>query len=110
MEKLGIDKIEDAFLASINLTEKVDSALEDDHISIGEWSGIVFKIFPVIKAFKEGKLLWAQIEDIDADEADQLTKLVEDDLQCSNEKAKRIVDAVVKWLTSTANLIRTIRE
>ena len=110
LKELGIDKVEDAFIASINLYEKVDDALEDGKITVTEWSGIIIKVFPVIKAFRDGKLLWAQIQDIDADEADILTKLVEDELQCSSEKAKKVVDAAVKQLTATANLIRVIRE
>jgi len=110
MEKLGIKETKEANLDIAKLVEKVVLALQDKKVRPGEVVGISFQLPGLVSAFKNLDEIGAELEDLSPEEALELNKAFENELDLAPDSAREISAASQGVLLSLVQLYYAIKE
>lgn len=111
MEKLGIEKLSEAIVATISLGEKIEKKLDDGKLSIMEAVQVAVGSFAsVVSVAKSAKDIKAEIEDLDGAEKIALVELIEKELDLENEKLEAAIEAAVDFLLTIDVLVNSVKK
>ena len=104
-----MEYLKNALSILINITEKIDSAMEDDHISISEGVGITLSAIGLIKVVKNFPKIKEEFIELNDVQKKQLSKWFADEFQLDEKKAEKIIEEVFQALLGLSEVIGHIK-
>lgn len=110
-EELGINEIQEAIDAVVDVIISVDEALEDGNISLAEGISLGVEAVPdFVEVWNDRALLIAQGKDLSLDELAELVNGVLVKFDISNDKAEAVVKKALAVIVAGAELGIAIKE
>lgn len=105
---MDIDKLKLLVSFCIKFTNGLVKRLEDGKLTLLEGVTMAPVLMSVPELFNARKEILDELKGLNADEIEILIQQVGAELELPSEKAKQIVQASIKWLDATVELIETI--
>lgn len=109
IEKLGIEEFQEALFTVVDFAMAVDSALEDNKVSIPEGVGLGIKLVSFWRVVKLFPVIKAQFLDMDAEEKVILTTGFADRFDLRDDQLEGIVEMIVGALLQFGDLVSAFK-
>ena len=105
MSNFGIDNIKNCVGFVLDLNEDVQKSLADGKLSVKDSFLFIDNIPQVPKVIRSAKKFWEEFQDLDDQEQAEIVDFVCQRLECTSEKAKRIIAQAFKTATIIGELV-----
>ena len=105
---MDIDKLKLLVSFCVKFTNALVKRLEDGKLTLLEGITMAPVLASVPELFNSRKEILDEFKDLDQDEVDELINQVGVELDLPGEKANKIVQASLKWLDATCDLVESI--
>lgn len=107
---LGIENLKKAVKFGIDLGEQFDKALADNKFQWTDSFGFFDELIQVPGLIKDGKVIVAELKDLDTVEKDELIVFIQEEFDIENDKAEAEIEAALKTVAGILELINLIRQ
>jgi hypothetical protein len=105
---MDIDKLKLLLSFCVKFTNGLVKRLEDGKLTLLEGITMAPIMASVPELFNARKEILEELKGLDPEEVDELIKQVGEELELESKKANAIVQASIKWLEATCDLIESI--
>lgn len=106
---LGIENLKKAIKLGIDIGEQFEVALRDGKFKLAESFGFFDELIQIPGIIKDGKVVIAELNDLDIIEKDSLILFVQQEFDIENDKAEAEIEAALKTVMGILELINLIR-
>jgi len=100
---VGIENLKQDLASLAKMVSKLDGALEDGKVSVGEGIGIAFSAIDLIKVAKTVKAAYEELVDLDDPERVELVAYFKEVFDLRDDKAEEVVESIVELALTLAD-------
>jgi hypothetical protein len=107
---LGIENLKKVVAAVLHLANKVDLVTQDGFQPLSDIVALLPNLAEGVTLIKDGRDAWAEFEDMDAVEREELLAFVKEEFDIADDKLESVIETAFDTIDQVAVLIAEVKE